>query len=860
MRKALLHGTALALVLLATPYIAPVAMAKIGVTSTTAGEPLGTPPAQPQRVLKVGIDVFANERIQTRADDRAHLLFADGSALTIGPNSDLVIDKFIYDPDKGTGELALSATRGVFRLVGGKITKQGEATMKVGTATLGLRGGIAIVDATDIAALDVFFMFGTRLTISTPQGTRTATRPGSTMRTVYGQAPNSPALTPAGALTGPLAQLEAPPSQGIRGPVNVDGKVGQSGFSQINSEQSGGQQQGGSPPPQSFLPPDIEYIPTPVSTAGLFVRDTAFISYDPVTGNADRDPTNVTGLAEAGTYTTRLLVKTTGGVQFNLPWAPGTSFAVDASNSSSSLGPISGTGYVSALQDFYIYTVLDETANKKINLFAGAPTAAATFPTTGVGVREMLSMDASRPFLGESVSTLPVVANATQQPMFIAYSPVLSAAQQSGSDARATWLQGSLNFEGTGSTQSSFLSINIGQVGSDAAGAIFASGTSQASLRENGSSNVTRFTSNNATPPTSSGNAVYGGTGDHFVFLPDKRNDDLSPESLTTQAGTQQDFASLAKTPYYYVTATGPGTAPAGLGANRTTREMGGYTAGQIDMRDSYGNITSTMFASSGVDDVSVSTSAATNRAAARFQFSEVGNYYNTYDLQFGSLTGTNANSSAFVDDTHYALGKSPSATSYAGGDTVLANVAMITHQAVGNDADLLPTGVSYCECEFMSWGYWMGDLQYQTGPRAGQSDRVHLATWVSGTLPDTAEIPETGNATYKGHAIGSVVNNGASYTAVGEFRQTWNFGARQGAFEINNFDGGNYSGLTSAPGKRDFTGTITGTAGTGIGRGGAVAGSFFASPTDPIAGQAGNFNINGSGYSAAGTFAGAKQ
>ena len=35
----------------------------------------------------------------------------------------MTIDEFVYDPKTGTGTMALSATRGVFRFVGGKLSK-----------------------------------------------------------------------------------------------------------------------------------------------------------------------------------------------------------------------------------------------------------------------------------------------------------------------------------------------------------------------------------------------------------------------------------------------------------------------------------------------------------------------------------------------------------------------------------------------------------------------------------------------------------------------------------------------------------------------------------------------------------------
>ena len=49
-----------------------------------------------------------------------------GSTFTVGPGWDLVIDKFVYNPSKGTGEIAASFSR-VMRFVGGKISKNEES-------------------------------------------------------------------------------------------------------------------------------------------------------------------------------------------------------------------------------------------------------------------------------------------------------------------------------------------------------------------------------------------------------------------------------------------------------------------------------------------------------------------------------------------------------------------------------------------------------------------------------------------------------------------------------------------------------------------------------------------------------------
>jgi len=126
--------------------------ARVGVTSATDGEPIGKPPQAVERVLHVGIDVQANELIRTKADDRAQLLFIDGTTLTVGPNAELTIDKFVYDPATKKGELSINASKGVLRLVGGKISKSSPIVVTTPAGTMGVRGGIALLEVKTIAA------------------------------------------------------------------------------------------------------------------------------------------------------------------------------------------------------------------------------------------------------------------------------------------------------------------------------------------------------------------------------------------------------------------------------------------------------------------------------------------------------------------------------------------------------------------------------------------------------------------------------------------------------------------------------------------------------------------------------------
>ena len=72
-------------------------------------------------------------------------MFNDKSTLTIGPNSNLVIDDFVYNPNAGGGRFAASLTKGALRFVGGQISHTAGATINTPVASLGIRGGAALV-------------------------------------------------------------------------------------------------------------------------------------------------------------------------------------------------------------------------------------------------------------------------------------------------------------------------------------------------------------------------------------------------------------------------------------------------------------------------------------------------------------------------------------------------------------------------------------------------------------------------------------------------------------------------------------------------------------------------------------------
>ena len=91
------------------------------------------------RMLSGGSTVYSKELIHTGDASVADLRFHDNTNLSVGPKSSVRLDRFVYDPNKSAGSVAVEATRGSFRLVTGSQSK-GSYQVKTPYGTLGIRG------------------------------------------------------------------------------------------------------------------------------------------------------------------------------------------------------------------------------------------------------------------------------------------------------------------------------------------------------------------------------------------------------------------------------------------------------------------------------------------------------------------------------------------------------------------------------------------------------------------------------------------------------------------------------------------------------------------------------------------------
>ena len=112
--------------------------AKIGSAKSTRNQVEGVVSGQ-SKALSTGGDVFPDETVRTGQNAVADLVFIDNSNLSVGPTSEVKLDKFVYDPTGTNGAVVIQATRGAFRFVTGSQDKR-VYQIKTPFGTLGIRG------------------------------------------------------------------------------------------------------------------------------------------------------------------------------------------------------------------------------------------------------------------------------------------------------------------------------------------------------------------------------------------------------------------------------------------------------------------------------------------------------------------------------------------------------------------------------------------------------------------------------------------------------------------------------------------------------------------------------------------------
>ena len=136
------------------------AAAKIGVSAAVRGKVfVKSGETSDQRRAKVDESILLQDEVLTKQESALQILLLDQSVFTIGENCEMIIDRFVYDPDRKAGEMSGTVLKGAFRFMSGRIGKANPTKANINTpaATIGIRGtmfeGVVGPDAIKLAQL-----------------------------------------------------------------------------------------------------------------------------------------------------------------------------------------------------------------------------------------------------------------------------------------------------------------------------------------------------------------------------------------------------------------------------------------------------------------------------------------------------------------------------------------------------------------------------------------------------------------------------------------------------------------------------------------------------------------------------------
>lgn len=116
---------------------------KIGVAASVSGT-VFSGAGKTRRTIRSGSDIFLNERIRTGKTGSLQIMLLDETVFTLGPDSDMVMDEFVYNPANNDGKVYANVAKGVFRFITGKIARKDPEKMnvKITAGNIGIRGTI----------------------------------------------------------------------------------------------------------------------------------------------------------------------------------------------------------------------------------------------------------------------------------------------------------------------------------------------------------------------------------------------------------------------------------------------------------------------------------------------------------------------------------------------------------------------------------------------------------------------------------------------------------------------------------------------------------------------------------------------
>ena len=124
----------------------------ISATAFAQSEPIGTVKTAKGKVMvirgkvsqpaEVGFKIVLKDFIRTGKDGAVGIIFIDDTILSLGPKTELVLDEYVFAPQKSKFSMIIKMIKGTASFFSGIIGKQSPDSVKFKTpdATIGIRG------------------------------------------------------------------------------------------------------------------------------------------------------------------------------------------------------------------------------------------------------------------------------------------------------------------------------------------------------------------------------------------------------------------------------------------------------------------------------------------------------------------------------------------------------------------------------------------------------------------------------------------------------------------------------------------------------------------------------------------------
>ena len=566
-----------------------------------------------------------------------------GRRLAWVPDSDLTIDEFVFDPKTGTGKMTLTDLQGAMRFVGGKLSKQeGAVSVHLGTATIGVRGGIFLANTQPGAGSNVIFVFGQAVTVSANGQTVQLYRPGFATDISSAGLIRPPYQVPPGAMAAVLTQLDGHAgSHGGATTIPTNATVANSAVpNTVSNNVQVSIQQATSNAGPIVVPPTPVVSPPQVPTNQVQTTSSqtqpSVVNPTPPSPPTPPTPTGISGKFKiAQTSNTGFLNSVTTLVPFNATityptGSPGQNGTLNGTVngalkgiSSTSSGitvtatplnagqttNVTGTAFVNGVPsgnttsgpltltsdgDFFF---ADTTAQggDSVFFFGGTPVSssfyAATSPTA-----QFLAFAIQPDYTlgnGSQAQTIPflpsfaggTLSNAVVSPMYVVTQPnspfgSFSASTNTGTSPNT--LQASLAINGPTSNQQDAFVVATGAFSTSATfGGVVYSGPVRGTYMPGGTSPLTKIGSASTTVSDANNNSLFGGNSiDGFVL---DQNQSVNGIFTQQDANSGQIGVANSNTSFGFNQPVLATTLPSGVGNTRTLTSETGFFGGVME-------------------------------------------------------------------------------------------------------------------------------------------------------------------------------------------------------------------------------------------------------------------------------------